>query len=91
LDERPLAVDLLVQLGLGQEPGAVERRLPPSRTSGRGPARVVRQRFRTNTATRRGGTANVPVARSDEATRSTGSCRPYRKALGRRRVRDRRR
>ena len=28
LDERPLAVDLLVQLGLGQEPGAVERRLP---------------------------------------------------------------
>src|SRR3954454_15572994 len=28
LDERPLAVDPLVQLGLRQEPGAVERRLP---------------------------------------------------------------
>src|SRR5262249_18555407 len=28
LDERPLAVDPLVQRGLGQEPGAVERRLP---------------------------------------------------------------
>ena len=28
LDVRPLAVDLLVQLCLGQQPGAVERRLP---------------------------------------------------------------
>lgn len=28
LDQRPLAVHLLVQLGLGQQPGAVERRLP---------------------------------------------------------------
>ncbi len=28
LDQGPLTVDLLVQLGLGQQPGAVERRIP---------------------------------------------------------------
>ena len=28
LDQRPLAIDPLVHLGLGQQPGAVERRLP---------------------------------------------------------------